>query len=99
MPGKKKDVKKDTVEDLIEALKQQRDELKVQMHLGSLEAKDEFAALEEKWEHWSSEAKAQSKPMREVIADSAKNVGSAVDLVLDEVKQSYERIKNQLKPE
>jgi len=89
----------DTFEDLIETLKQQRDELKVKMHLGSLEAKDEFEALEKKWEHWTAEAKAQAKPMREVMEDSAKNVGSALDLVLGEVKESYEKIKNQLKTE
>ena len=67
------------------------------MHLGSLDAKDEFEALEKKWEHWS--AKAQAKPLREVMEDSAKNVGSALDLVLGEVKEGYERIKNQLKSE
>lgn len=89
--------KSDKFEDLIDALKQQRDELKVQMHLGSLDAKDEFEALEKKWEQWTAEAKAQSKPIREVMEDSAKNVGSALELVLDEVKQSYERLKNQLK--
>ncbi len=38
-------------DDLIETLKQQRDELKVRMHLGSLDAKDEFEALEKKSEH------------------------------------------------
>ena len=89
--------KSDTFDDLIETLKQQRDELKVRMHLGSLDAKDEFEALEKKWDHWSAEAKAQAKPIREVIEESAGNVGSALDLVLDEVKESYERIKNQLK--
>lgn len=87
----------DQFEELLGALKQQRDELKVQMHLGSLEAKEEFDALEKKWEQWTAEAKAQSKPIREVMEDSAKNVGSALDLVLDEVKQSYERLKKQLK--
>ncbi len=89
----------DKFEDLIDTLKQQRDELKVRMHLGSLDAKDEFEALEKKWEQWTAEAKAQSKPIRDVMEESAKNVGSALDLVLDEVKQSYERIKNQLKSE
>lgn len=89
----------DTFEDLIETLKQQRDELKVKMHLGSLEAKQEYEALEKKWDHWTAEAKAQAKPLREVMEDSAKNVGSALDLVLDEVKESYEKIKGQLKSE
>ena len=84
-------------DDLIESLKQQRDELKVQMHLASMDAKDEFDALEKKWDHWAAEAKAQAKPLSDVIDDSAKNVGSALDLVLDEVKEGYERIKKQIK--
>ena len=33
------------------------------------------------------------------MEDSAKNVGSALELVLGEVKEGYERIKNQLKSE
>ena len=86
----------DKIEGVIETLKQQRDELKVRMHLGSLDAKEEFEALEKKWNQWTAEAKAQSKPLRQVIEESAKNVGSALDLVLEEVKKSYERIKGQL---
>jgi hypothetical protein len=86
----------DKWDDLIETLKQQRDELRVQMHLASLDAKDEFDELEKKWDQWSAEAKAQAKPLSAVIEDSAKNVGSALDLVLDEVKQSYDRIKGQI---
>ena len=87
----------DKFDELIETLKQQRDELKVQMHLASMEAKDEFDALEKKWDQWVAEAEAQAKPLSNVIDDSAKNVGSAIDLVLDEVKEGYERIKGQLK--
>ncbi len=87
----------DKMEELIETLKQQRDELRVKMHLGSLDAKDEFDALEKKWNGWVAEAKAQSKPLREVIEDSAKDVGSAVDLVLDELKSGYDKVKARLK--
>lgn len=68
---------------------------KCRCNLGSLDAKDEFEALEKKWEYWTAEAKAQPKPIREVKEASAKNVGSALDLVLEEVKHGYERIKNQ----
>ena len=89
----------DKLGDIIESLTRERDELRVKMHLGSLDAKDEWEALEKKWDHWIAEAKVQSKPLREVIEDSAKDVGSALDLVLDEVKSGYERIKSQLKSE
>lgn len=88
--------KRDNFDDLIETLKQQRDELKLKMHLASLEAKEEFEDLEKKWEQWTAEAKAQSKPLLEVVEESAKDVGSALDLVLDEVKQGYDRIKRQV---
>ena len=39
---------KPAFDDLIDALKQQRDELRVKMNLGSKEAKQEFEALEKK---------------------------------------------------
>lgn len=86
----------DRLEDLIESLKQQRDELRLHLHLASLDAKEEFEDLEKKWDRWTAEAKAQSKPLRKVMEESAKDVGSALDRVLDEVKQSYERIKKQV---
>jgi hypothetical protein len=35
---------------VLENLKQQRDELMLQLHLGKAEAQDELAALEKKWE-------------------------------------------------
>lgn len=88
----------DQIEDVIESLKQQRDELKVHMHLASLDAKDEWDSIEKRWERWLAESKAQAKPLKDVMEESAKDVGTALDLVLEEVKNSYERIKNQIEP-
>ena len=44
-------------DDVIEDLKQKRDELRLQMHLASKEIKDEWNELEEKMEDFSGNAK------------------------------------------
>ena len=43
------DMKKE-FSNLMERLKTERDELKLKAHLASMEAKEEFAGAEEKWE-------------------------------------------------
>ena len=56
------------VEKIVAELKQKRDELAVQINLGSKEAKDEWDALEKKWERFAAEARLES---------SADNIGAA----------------------
>ncbi len=85
------------IEEMIESLKQQRDELRVNMHLASMEAKEQWETIEKKWERWLAASKAQAKPLREVMEQSAKEVGSALDQVLEELKSSYARIKDEIK--
>lgn len=45
------DQTKDKLVELMEILKQRRDELSVQMHLGKAEAKDLWKETEDKWRH------------------------------------------------
>lgn len=68
-------------------LKRMRDELALQIHLGTKEAQDEWSDLEEKWEKFSADAKLKS---------SAGDIGAAVGSVGDELKAAYERIKKAL---
>ena len=75
--------------ELFKNLKQVRDELKVQVHLGKAEAKDEWDNLEKKYEDF----KAQSEKVASAAGDTAKDVGSAMDLAAEELKKGYERIK------
>ena len=84
--------KKERFEEMVSSLKKMRDELKVQIHLGKAEAKDEWEKLEEKWQ----ELKAQGKTVAEAMDESAKDVASAVELVGGELKAGYERIKKLL---
>ena len=83
---------KERFEEMVSSLKQMRDELKVQIHLGKAEAKDEWEKLEEKWE----ELKARGEPVADAVGESAKDVGSALEVVGGELKAGYERIKKLL---
>ena len=42
-------VDKNDINEVFENLKQQRDEIRVKMHLAAADAKDEWEALEKKW--------------------------------------------------
>ena len=72
---------------IAEELKQKRDELKLQIHLGSKEAQQEWEKLEAKWDDFSAKAK---------LEESAESVGSALGLLGDELKQGYDRLKKAL---
>lgn len=72
---------------LLAELKRIRDELALQIHLGSKEAQDEWSALEEKWEKFSADARLKS---------SASDIGAAAGSLGDELKAAYERIKKAL---
>ena len=78
--------------EMVSSLKQIRDELKVQIHLGKAEAKDEWEKLEEKWQ----ELKAHGETISGAVEESAKDVGSALEIVGGELTAGYERIKKLL---
>lgn len=74
--------------DLNRDLKKLRDETELKMHLASMEAKQEWKALEAKWQKFSSRAK---------LEDSAESVGDALELLGEELKKGYKRLKLALK--
>ncbi len=71
----------------VEDLKHLRDELRLQMHLGSMELQDEWEELEKKWTEFTREAELQR---------TSKGVGSALESVGDELMKGYERLKKAL---
>ncbi len=74
---------------LIENLKQQRDELKLKMHLAQKDAQTEWESLEKKWESIQDKIDALQKE----AVGSSRNVGSAVGLVAEEIKKGYDRLR------
>lgn len=83
---------KEDFEQLMEKLKYERDEVKLKMHLASMDAKDEFEKAEKKWTHIRSEAADiadDTKETSEELISKAKIVG-------EELKDTYHRIAKRL---
>lgn len=74
--------------DLNRDLKKLRSELELKMHLASMEAKQEWKELETKWQSFSSRAR---------LAESAESMGDALNLLGEEIKKGYKRLKVALK--
>ena len=75
-------------DDLIDDLRQKRDELRVQIHLASREIKDEWEELEEKSRQFLSNAE---------IARTGEGVGDALGELGEELKKGYQRIRKAIK--
>ncbi len=80
---------KTTLEELITTLKKQRDELQLQMHLGSMEAKDEYDRLSERVD----ELARQFEPACEAVGETAGNLFAALGLAADEMKVGFDRVR------
>lgn len=81
--------------EILEELKQKRDELRVQMHLASKEIKEEWEELEEKMEDFSDKAKKFSEDAK--LRETGAGVGEALGKLGGELKHGYERIRDALK--
>lgn len=74
---------------LIEQLEQERDELKVKLGLAKLEAREEWQELEKKMEGLRGRMKVLSEEAKEASED----VGAAVDVVAEEIKEGFARLR------
>ena len=80
------------LEEKIKALKQQRDELALQIHLGSMEAKEDFENAKEKLDKLATDF----EPLKDAVGESATNVAAALALVGDELVGSFDKIRKSL---
>lgn len=83
------------LDDLISKLKQERDELKLQMHLASMDAKDEYERISGKVDQVIE----QYEPLQDAVEETADNVFSALGLAADELKAGYQRIRQAISEE
>ncbi len=79
-----------TLEQLGEELRQLRDELELKIHLASADARDEFAALEKKLDHYRARLEVVGKATEE----AAEDVGDALSLLGNEIKKGYHKIRS-----
>ena len=87
--------KRIALEDIIGTLKRERDELKLQMHLASMDAKDDYERISGKVDELTE----QYDPVKDAVEESAENVFSALGLVADELKAGFQRVRKSISEE
>jgi restriction endonuclease S subunit len=80
------------LEKVLKELKTERDNLKVQLHLLNMDAKEEWNELENKYENF----KAKASIVAEATEDSTGEVVEALKLVGEELHEGYKRIKRSM---
>ena len=86
---------KSNLEEIISSLKQERDQIRVRLHLAGMEAKDEYERLSSKTE----ELLAQYEPLKDAVGETSENVLSALSLAAEEMKSGFSKIWHSLDKE
>ena len=81
-----------TLDRAVDELKQIRDELELQLHLASADARNEWEKLETRW----NELRGKLEVVGDAADETAGNVGEALDRVASELKKGYQRIRDLL---
>ncbi len=74
--------------DVVDTLKQMRDELRVQIHLASKDVQDDWEELEEKMKNITDKAG---------LDETGEGVGKAIEQLGQELKLGYERVRDAIK--
>lgn len=82
----------DKLDEIVAALRTERDELRVRLHLLKAEAKDEWEEVEERWEHLES----RLKKAGEAASDSGEDIAAAGKQLAEEIGSAYKRIRDSL---
>ena len=79
-------------DETLSSLRQQRDELALQLHLGKAEARDEWEKLREKLEQLNQDY----EPVKDAVGQSAGNLMESLKLVAGEIKDGFDRVLKSL---
>ncbi len=82
----------DSIEDAFDALKQQRDELRLKLHLASMEVRDEWDELEGQWDNLVAKKDQLKHDLEPTVADAT----VAWLMLKDEIKEGYKTIRDRL---
>ena len=77
---------------LLEKLAAERDELNLQLHLASMEVKDEFSQSEEKWQ----QVKQKAKEIADDSIETSDEFISGAKVVGEELAEAYQRIAKRI---
>ncbi|HEY4592305.1 MAG TPA: hypothetical protein VIJ61_07860 [Thermoanaerobaculia bacterium] len=75
-----------------ESLAELRDDLKVRIHLGEMDARDQWQKLEPKW--WGLQRKVVA--VEKASAGAVQEITAAADLLIEELSKGYDRIRKAL---
>jgi predicted nucleic acid-binding Zn-ribbon protein len=79
-------------EQTLDKLRRERDEIRLKLHLGKAELKEEWEALERKWEHLEG----RMAGARDEARQASRDVGTAFGVLADELGEAYRRIRAKL---
>jgi uncharacterized coiled-coil DUF342 family protein len=82
----------DAVENLIRQLKQERDELKLKIHLGKEDLQDEWDELQTKLAALNQ----RFEPLKDAVDETSENVWESLKLVGGEIRDGFKRIRKSL---
>jgi chromosome segregation ATPase len=80
------------IDDMLEELKQERDELQVKLHLAKLEASDEWDRIQAKLE----KLEAKARDLAGATAEASKGIGAAAKLLGEEIRDGFKLIAKRL---
>jgi adenylate cyclase len=80
---------RERIENEMKGLRTIRDDLRVRLHLGQREVRDQWEKLERTWQH----VEAKTKVLREESKESMEDVEEAARLLVDEIREGYRNLK------
>ncbi|GAA4084671.1 hypothetical protein [Zhongshania borealis] len=83
---------KQNVNDMIEKLREQRDDINVKIHLANMEVRDEWQELEQKW----GQLVDKTKRLNKEVEPAVESVHAAISLLGEEIKEGYRKVKRAL---
>lgn len=79
---------RERIEEMLDDLRQQRDEMRVKLNLAKLEVSEEWEKLESKL----VKLEAKAKELGGATADASKDVGAAARLLAEEIYDGFKKI-------
>ena len=81
---------RERIEEEVDGLRAVRDDLRVRLHLGQVEVRDQWEKLERKWQR----VEAKAKVLREESRESMEDVEDAARLLVGEIREGYRHLKD-----
>jgi hypothetical protein len=81
------------LEKILDYLKQERDEINLKLHLGQKDLQDEMAGLEKQWQ----DLRQRGDKVLNAADESSEDLAAALTLLGNEIKASFEKVKDALK--